>query len=487
MLDFINKFTEEELHDFGLFLKSHYHNTVNNVILLFEYLCTLYPKISKKDISKEVVSFVIYGESEVNEPKIEKLFTDFRDVFIRFLKQTEFQKDDSAGNVMLLRAFRQMRFKNKYRALLNSLRKNYTESYIVNENTYADMYKTEEENFNYLLFTVDKRIAPAYKKKTEALDHFLVFQKLKNYYDYVISEVFLTKDIEVEKLFVREMLSYVERNLNDIKRHHPYIYLYYLLALFYEEYDIRYLNELNRYLDSSYKKFSPELYHAFNNAVISAYLKMLSKRKGDVQALRERLFAVYDRFFMKEPAEFSKHYGELPFMSHNFLNIANTAITLYKLEWAKEFMDKYRNSMKDELSNDCYNVCMMDYNYYLKNYKDAVFFGTQVSHKFPNYYSTSIIMVIRSYYELGDLDSVHTVFDNLKQYLKRKKNLNEFDNIKLKTFISVFSKFINLTEIKSGKPFINKTSRKFLELKYEIEREGTKLDSYKWFMEKLNN
>ena len=81
----------------------------------------------------------------------------------------------------------------------------------------------------------------------------------------------------------------------------------------------------------------------------------------------------------------------------------------------------------------------------------------------------------------------HKVFDNLKQYLKRKKNLNEFDHIKLKTFISVFSKFINLTEIKSGKPFINKTSKKFLELKYEIEREGTKLDSYKWFMEKLNS
>lgn len=287
MLDFINKLTEEELHDFGLFLKSHYHNTENNVILLFEYLCTLYPKISKKDISKEVVSFVIYGEREVNEPKIKRLYADFRDVLIRFLKQTEFNKDDSAGNVMLLRAFRQMRFKNKYRALLNSLRKDYTESYIVNENTYADMYKAEEENFNYLLFTVDKRIAPAYKMKTEALDHFLVFQKLKNYYDFVISEVFLTKDIEVEKLFVREMLTYVERDLSDIKKHHPYIYLYYLLALFYEEYDIRYLNELNRYLDSSYNKFSPELSHAFNNAVISAYLKMLSKRKGDVQALRE--------------------------------------------------------------------------------------------------------------------------------------------------------------------------------------------------------
>ncbi len=485
MLDFLNKFSEKELHNFGLFIKSHYHNTINNVILLFEYLASLYPYVSKKDISKEKISFVIYGEKEVNYLKVIKLFSDFGDVLIRFLKQTEFQKDDSSGKVMLLRAYRQMGFRNKYRSLLNSLRKKYTESYIINENTYADMYKAESENFTYLFYTADKRIASAYKKKTEALDHFLVYQKLKNYYDYVISEIFLTKDIEVEKLFVKDMLGYVERNLQDIKRHHPYIYLYYLLALFYENYDLKHLNELNSYYDRSFKKFSQELYHVYNLAIISVYLKMKSKNIGDVKAIKEDLFIIYDRFFMNETGEFSKYYGELPFLSNNFLSIANTAISLNKPKWAKAFIDKYKNAMKDELSDDCYNICMMDYNYLIKNYEEAVFYGMQVSGKVPNYYYTSIIMVIRSHYELGNFTRMREVFDNLKQYLKRKKNLNDFDHNMLKTFITYFAKFIKLTETASGNSFKIKKSKKLLELKYEVEKVGIALDSYKWFMEKL--
>ena len=479
---YINKFSEEELNNLGLFIKSHYHNTINNLILLYDYLRNLYPNILREDLSPEKISLKIYGEKEVNEAKISKLLSDFGELAERFLIQAELEKSNSLRNGLLLKAFHEKDLRNKYRSLLKKMRRPSEKSFKEKEDAYSDMFRIEEENFDYQHALNDKRIAAAYEKKTEMLDYFIVLKKLKNYYDYIISEAYLTRNDKVEKLFFAEVLGFVEANLSGIKRHHPFIYLYYLLTQFYRNYEMKYLNELEEYYEISYKKFSSELFYAFNKAIISAYLKIRSKRIGDVEFYNEKLFKINDNIFMKNPGDFGKNFGNIPFRSHNFLSVAEIALSLGKSAWTKKFIDKYKSSMKDEFRNDCCNIVMMKYNYLIKNYEEAVSYGTQVSGKFPNYYYTSRILIIRAHYELSDHKRMHTVFENLKQYLKRNKKMNEYDQNRLKTFLAFFSKFIKVMEnITDKKIYADRRA----ELLSEIEKLSNTLDSRKWFLEKL--
>jgi hypothetical protein len=479
---FLNQFSEKELNYFELFLRSRYFNSYETVILLFEYLKTLYPRITSKDISPYKISLKIYGEKEVNEAKIRKLLSDFGGLADKFFIQTELEKSSSLRNGLLLKAFREKDLRNKYRSLLKKMRRPSEISFKEKEGAYADMFRIEEENFDYQHALNDKRITAAYEKKTEMLDYFIVHKKLKNYYDYIISEAYLTKNDKVEKLFFAEVLGFVEANLSGIKRHHPFIYLYYLLTQFYRNYEVKYLNELTEYYEISYKKFSSELFYAFNKAIISAYLKMRSKRIGDVEYYNEKLFKINDNIFMKNPNDFGKYFGNIPFRSHNFLSVAEIALSLGKSAWTKKFIDKYKNSMKDEFREDCYNIVLMKYNYLIKNYEEAVSYGIKVSGKFPNYYYTTRILIIRAYYELSDQKMMHTFFENLKQYLKRKKNLNDFDQNRLKTFLIFFSKFIRVMESITDKKLI---ADRRAELLSEIEKLSNTLDSRKWFLEKL--
>ncbi|HMQ70044.1 MAG TPA: hypothetical protein PKA90_13740 [Ignavibacteria bacterium] len=481
MIDILNKLSEEELEKFGLHINSRSNNSYSTIVRLYNYLHPKYPGIRKEDITPEKISLIVYKEENINIIKVRKLLTDFRNILDRFLVRLKQEEDDYQKDLVLLGIYNNKDLKNRYRILLKKFRKKINKLYVTDFNLYYYMFKTEEENFNHYHTNNDSRVASAHELKSRSLSYFFVAMQLNNYYDNIVSEIYVTKDFKVEYHFYENVMAYVEKNIKLIKLHHPYIYMLYLIVRFYENYEMKYLKTIEDYFERSKKKLTGNMIYDFYEVILSAYLKIRSKKRGNVKEANKFLFELCDNLYIKKDPETIKKIrkGRKYFLS--FVTIVNLAITLNKRDWLKEFIFKYDRILTSGANDDSYNLGYMKYFYFIGEYEKAIASGSQVSGKFPNYYYLSKIMIIRSYFELGDFISMHTVFSNLRKYLTRNKKLNDFDYNNLKNFLTTFGKFIRIVE-NSANEKIRK--RNLEEFRMEIVNMKVKPDSYLWFLAK---
>lgn len=245
------------------------------------------------------------------------------------------------------------------------------------------------------------------------------------------------------------------------------IYYYSFLTL-YEEENVAHYYNLRRLLDM-YATVMPqkEAIELFDSALHYCTGKI---NKGD-RAFLQEYFDVFEEAIQK--GIFLQN-GELA--TWRFNNIAASALGLGKLEWAENFVEKFKNHLPADSRQNTYSFNLARVYRFQKKYDEVLELLQNVEYEDIGVNLISKMMLLITHYERRDLEVLDSFIESFRVFLNRHKNIPQQRRL---SYLNLLKYTRRLMRLSPG----DKTAVK--KLRDEIQREKATIVSHEWLLEKV--
>jgi tetratricopeptide (TPR) repeat protein len=161
--------------------------------------------------------------------------------------------------------------------------------------------------------------------------------------------------------------------------------------------------------------------------------------------------------------------GYLP--AWEYKNIVTAALRSNDLQWAENFLESYKSKIEPSQQENAYTYNMASFLYECNRHKEALRLLHNVVFINPTYHVGAKIIQIKIFTESGDWDIAMSSLDAFAGYLRRNKEIAEYQKKSNLNFISASRSLIQLVSKSEWK-----ADEKLTNLKNVFK---TKLDSLK--------
>ena len=174
-----------------------------------------------------------------------------------------------------------------------------------------------------------------------------------------------------------------------------------------------FFHAFRRHVFKNIKKYNAEeilqVYYSLTNYCVNKIAV------GDSRYLHE-LFKIYIQF------EKHDYYRDKTNMQYtDFLSIIICGINLKEMDWVEYFTEHYKGNLDLKIKRDTVNLANALIALARGEYKESIDFLNRISYKYSYFYLKSKETLIKLYFEQKQIDSIETVIDSAKHYLKRHK------------------------------------------------------------------
>ncbi|MEL7340360.1 MAG: hypothetical protein AAGM67_07745, partial [Bacteroidota bacterium] len=252
-------------------------------------------------------------------------------------------------------------------------------------------------------------------ERMEALDLFYLTTRLKYSCEW-LNRKFISNLSGEDQL--------VQALVNELSRpDHPYLAIpavsiyFQIMQTFLKPEEEAFYQELLNQLDQYAQQFSPrELEDMYNYALNYCIRKI---NQGKSQYFLE-IFEIYKRQLTNRTM---LRDGYLP--HEHYKNITTVGLRLKKYDWVKSFLDQYKRDLHPDYQENAYTYNLSAYYYEQQRYTEAMKLLQMVS--FTDVYMdlSARSMLLRIYYETGDMDSLRYHLEAFRAFLKRNKSISK--------------------------------------------------------------
>ncbi len=472
MIEHFNKFSEEELIKFEKFVCSPYFNTQKNLIKLYEYLISKYPRITKEDISKKNLSLIIYPGKKFSDVKIRKLISDFTILVEKFLTQLEIENTPVANRILLLSSLRKRgmrrRFEMNFRDVFNQQKKEFSKDNIY----YRNQVNLQTEYYYFNFGNIRTDFANCLQEKSDNLDYYFIFNKLHNFHEMIHNEGIKNKNNFYDKRFLKEIVTAIEANREVIYKKHPNIFIIYNVLMMFDTLDDKYLYELLDYLKLNGKKFTKNSLSYYYQYASQYYIQKVNS--GQIN-YRHDIFKIYEIMMDKNLFVIDNIITDLEFNS-----VVNISLAVKKYEWLANFIEKYKGYIDPDFAKDAYNLARSKLYFHTKEYEKIFQHLNEIELKDSTYYMNSKFLLAKVYFEMKNFVGLRYIVENLRQYIRIKETLGIEQNTLIRVFIKYITELTKLYESSSAE----RRSLKVI-MKKELDNEKNLVPTLDWFYEKI--
>lgn len=417
----LEKLTVYELNSFRKFLLSPYFNQNEAFVIFFDMLNEA--KRTGKDpgqIESRDVWARIYGaESPYNDVKFRKLSSDLFALFEEFITQKELDNDGSEKLRLLMKAYTNRNLSDLFGSLIHHIEYNKKLHQNKNAEHYLNMYNIERAimDINFHDNTIGRKVEMDKVLNVEEmsynLDVFFIAEKLRSYCTLLSwNQTFkLNKKI----IGIDVILKLAQ---SPFFKDYPPIAIYYLISVikshegntedYYKLKDLLIAN-----LHHFDKKESKDLLD-----LVIGYCVTLGN-KGMPEFEREA-FEWYKLGLKNDIIIRDEHISPT-----TFRNIVALAVKLGEHIWAEDFIDEHSLYLDPNVRESNVNFSLARVEMNKKNYKKVIqlLSFTEYTEVFQALLSRNLLMA--SYYELKEWDSIESLFSSFKLYLDREKTLTK--------------------------------------------------------------
>jgi len=161
----------------------------------------------------------------------------------------------------------------------------------------------------------------------------------------------------------------------------------------------------------------------------------------------------------------------------DYKNIVAVALRLGKYDWARQFIRDFKDKLRPEERQNAYSYNLANYHYYRKEFEETMLLIRDVEFTDTYYHLDCKVLLLKSYYELGEIQALLSLIDSFYMYLKRNKAISEFQRSSYLNFLRIVRKLLRL---KPG------DGQKQAALKLELDRSHP-IANVSWLKEKLDN
>ncbi len=409
LIRFLKNFSRKELRLFNDFVKSPYFNNNTELVSIFEYIKKFAPLYKNKKLFKENVYMYLYPERKFNEKHLGYLSSDLIKLIEKFVALNRYNKEP------ILPSYHQLLTYNEWD--LDKQFKKISKEAFTKQNAYP--YRDTNYFFNqYLLADASNQFFTKQKKRkydesiqeaADNLDLYYLSTKLKYCCEIINRKNVVAADYQLKLL--NEITSYLKENpIDDI----PAIAIYHqiLMTLLESDKDIHYTklkNSLNKYADKFPIQEARDMYAYAQNYCIRKI------NSGYIEYYKE-LFYLYKIVLEKEIIFVERH------LSHwTYKNIASIGLRLKQFEWVEKFINDYKHKLSPEFKETAYAYNMANLYFYHKKYGEALRLLLKVEFQDVYYHLDTKLLMLKIYYEINEIESLFSLIDAFKIYLKRNK------------------------------------------------------------------
>lgn len=484
LIEILKTFNELDIKDFRKFLKSPFVNPYPKAALLFDALMTFYPDFNPDKLNRKTLFARMKVNNAYNDSTMRDLVSKLRYLLDKYMAYLSFEDND-------FDYLTQLRHQMHVRKLYNHIDKNISETEkLLTQHTEADSdyfykrIKVETEKFNN--YVTNKRL---YNRQSLSNSVTSLNNAAKNHLALFILETIKQNDtiLKITKRqertsgrnIIPELLKpinlkriIVTLKKNDSELSHIYQIYYYLYMLFSSKNSEQYFHLYKQSIIENSAKMDIDELHFLYGRLIDFCVNKCNEGKAEYY---KELFNAYD--IMLE----SKYYTNKSnkYISQDlFRNIFQTAVRTNNIEWAEDFINRYRKELHPQNRDNmyCYGCA---YIYFEKNMLDrSLEYCLKVK---QDYFALKIdikILLLKLYFDLGNYEQIYNQLDSFKHFVSNHELITPTRRKKIRDFINIFEKVL--------KAFLKDDSESAEFLYNELSAKDDQ-QFYEWLTKKANN
>lgn len=456
----------KEMKKLDQFVDSSYFNENEEVTQLFRYLRTQIMPNAPLDadaLAKENVFTHLFPGEAYKDLRIRHLMSALNKLTKRFLSIRNFEANPVQPHLNLLRELREKSPGKVYELSLKEAGRALERHPMRNDEYYYQKFLIETERTLYLqkqkIRTLDSNIQLA----VDSLDLSYLITKLKSACTILNNQNVV--DLENRILLLEEIRRHIlETDYSSV----PAILIYgRILDTLIDPENETHFASLIHALDKNATRFSKqegrEMYTFAQNYCIRQI------NKGATSYLKE-LFSIYKNLLSRE---IILENGLLS--PWDYKNISVVALRLSEFDWAEHFIRRYSAHIPPEFRENAYTYNLAKLHFYKKEYSEVLKLLQQVEYEDVFYNLDSKVMLLKTYYDLEEIEALYSLIDSFRLFLRRNKLITESHR---RNYLNLTRFVKQLTRLRPG------DQNKLSQIRQKIQS-TEQIADVNWLMEQL--
>ena len=452
-----------ELKTFEKMVHSPFYNVNENVGELYSILKKFAPGYTDEKVNLENISKLLFKSKKANLPKLRYAVTDLTRLLEKYMVLLSLEKNMVSEKKLLLQFLNERNADKFFSIHLKETKTAHKQKQLTSIRTHEHNFMFDEINYEFFSSRKNRSADSSLQNLSNNLDLYYLTLKLKYACEMVNRENIL--NVKYDNPLLKPLLA----NLNQQYLQEPLVLIYHsILLTLTEPANQKHFQKLKLLLQKHTVQIEQK-----ENRDIYAFAQNYCIRKvnaGETVFLKE-LFELYKTVIQQGIILDNNQ------ISHaDFKNICTIALRCNELRWTEAFIGDYQLKLPKDLRDNAivYNTARLQFT--RKDYKQALKLLTQIDFTDVYYHLDSKSLLLKVYYETGQLESLYSLIITFKTYLKRSKLISEYQR---STYNNLIKYVRILARYTDGK-------------KVDLKKTGTAMHTEKniadigWLKEKLN-
>jgi hypothetical protein len=468
LTEMLKGISPSEFKSFGEFLYSPFHNKSKKILQLYELINNNFEKFDANVLTNKRIAISIFNDEGSKDQNVRTLISNFTTLLEEFLVQLEISGNTVQSKLFLLKSLSGRNIRKTFNMTSNEITGITSKDFNKNIVFYYDDLTHKDILLNYRGEDLDLDLDKSYFDMADNADCLFIVTKLR-----VINTVLSRRILSGGNIYksfwgVDNIIDYVEKNIEKIRKSHPIIYSEYkILKMMLKPDSVKHFHDLEKHVLANISKYSEDeleqVYYSLANYCVNKIAT------GEDKFITE-LYKIYTNF---EKNGFYKRNNNIQYT--DFMSVVICGLNLKEIKWVNYFFENYKSNISSDVKRDTINLVSALISFYNKKYKECINQLNKVGYKYSYFYLKSKETLIKSYYELGETELIESAIDAAKHYLKRHRDILSIHYDRYILFLNGVNNLIKLD--KKQKAEIKLLMKKLDENRNTIARE--------WLIEKI--
>ena len=411
LLELLQTFDAHEWHRFNEFIASPYHNKNEAVSRMFHFIKGQSPFF---DFSKESLLAATFPEKKPGEAKLGAIMNLLLKLAEQFLALESFQKEGEKQKMTALSVYSDRKLQKHYQFLYNKLHEEINTK-PVNTTVLLEKFHLEETALLNFVKKGVRRFDPSIQGAYTSLNTFYYVQLLKYTCNFLSSSEVVSGDFSaspVSKAIISMLLASDEEHPPLLE-----IYLSIFQTISTEEPDNDnhfeiLMSLIGQYQDKIERKEMREIF-------LFAINFCAKKVRRGIKKYTPLVLKIYEDG-IRSGALFENGY-----LSHwTYTNVVKLGLVQKKFKWTEDFIHLYKEDLPPNSYSDAFHFNLADLFFYQGNYNEVLSHLHQLQFSDPYYKLGSRIILIKTFYEMDEMESLLSLLASFSVFLKRNKEIS---------------------------------------------------------------
>lgn len=443
-LKILSSFDKDEFKRFEDFICSPFFNKKKNLTALFSELKKYYPGFESRDLKSEMLWERIFPGKNYNYGIMKNLVYDLHKITENFLQYLQFESNEIGRTNLLLKEFSERNllkhFEKEAKRNAAALKKSKRDAaYYQNNLNFQILRRT----FLYTKKLGKERLQDIHELNRALLEFFFIYFFDTNYHAVLAIDV-LNTDYDSE--LINTVIKFFDSSPLKVSDDELVFYLFVKLAM--ERDDINGFYKIKSLIEKNYSGFSKELQYVFYIRLCDFCTRRILNETKFSKELYEICRSMLDKKLYTD--------GKNKYMTYNlYLCISESALMCNEAEWAKKFIEEYKERLDPEFRELFYQKAMISYFFVNGEFGSALELLSKIKITAQTDKLSIKQFQAMCYYEMDYLEELELLIDSSRHFISLDKNISPEKARKFLGFFHIMKKLIGLRSKKEFKEDLN--------------------------------